>query len=77
MNAPIPDCPTTCLTVDVKTCARMLGLGLRSTYRLVERSYREQFPLRVLRFGTAYRISVVSVMKLLGDSSLDYVELGG
>ena len=66
-----------CLTVDVKTCARMLGLGLRSTYRLVERSYREQSPLRVLRFGTAYRISVASVVKLVSNSTLDHVELGG
>ena len=28
------------LTVDVKTCARILGLSERSTYRLVEQSYR-------------------------------------
>ena len=75
MNAPIPDCPTTCLTVDVKTCARMLGLGLRSTYRLVERSYREQSPLRVLRFGAAYRISIDSLRKLLGNSTLNHIEL--
>ena len=51
-----------CLTVDVKTCAQMLGLGLRSTYRLVEQSYREQKPLRVLRFGTTYRIAKKSIL---------------
>jgi len=77
MNAQIPDCPITCLTVDVKTCARMLGLGMRSTYRLVERSYREQSPLRVLRFGAAYRISIASVVKLVNNSTLEHVEFGG
>ena len=55
---------TECLFVDVKTCAKMLGLGLRTTYRLVERSYREQFPLRILRFGVAYRISRESIENL-------------
>lgn len=56
---------TDCLTVDVKTCAQMLGLGLRSTYRLVEQSYREKQPLRVLRFGTTYRIVTKSILTLV------------
>lgn len=68
---------TECLTVDVKTCARMLGLGMRSTYHLVKRSYQEQSPLRVVRFGVAYRISVASIVKLISNSALDYVKLGG
>lgn len=62
-----------CLTVDVKTCAQMLGLGLRSTYRLVERSYREQQPLRVLRFGTTYRIVKKSILTLVyGQAEGDF-----
>ena len=66
MNAVNTASPNTeCLTVDVKTCAQMLGLGLRSTYRLVEQSYREQKPLRVLRFGTTYRIVKSSVYMLV------------
>lgn len=56
---------TECLFVDVKTCAKMLGLGLRSTYRLVEQSYREKQPLRVLRFGTTYRIVTKSILTLV------------
>ncbi|MBQ9907513.1 MAG: hypothetical protein IJM46_12175 [Oscillospiraceae bacterium] len=57
-----------CLTVDVKTCAKMLGLGLRSTYRLVERSYREHSPLHVARFGSVYRISVSSIRNLFTNT---------
>lgn len=57
-----------CLTVDVKTCAQMLGLGLRTTYRLFERSYREHSPLHVARFGTVYRISISSIQDLFSNT---------
>lgn len=66
-----------CLLVDVKTCSKMLGLGLRTTYRLVERSYREQSPLRILRFGTTYRISLRSIKNLVAGPASQHENTGG
>lgn len=65
MNANTMSTNPDCLTVDVKTCSQMLGLGLRNTYRLVEQSYRDQQPLRVLRFGTTYRIVKKSLLTFI------------
>ena len=53
------------LTMDVKTCSRILGLSERSTYRLVEQSYRGNGKLRVLRFGTRWLIVKESVYQLV------------
>ena len=60
---------TECLFVDVKTCSKMLGLGLRTTYRLVAQSYREQSPLKIFRFGTAYRISRKSIENFVAGTT--------
>lgn len=53
------------LTMDVKTCSRVLGLSERSTYRLVKQCYYEKGMLRVLKFGSRWLIVKESVYQLL------------
>ena len=49
-------------TVDLPTAARALGLGRTKAYELAK---RDQFPCRVLRIGSAYRIPSAELLRCL------------
>lgn len=49
--------------VDIMTAARALGLSRTYAYDLAKRG---QFPCRVIRIGTAYRVPTADLLKLLG-----------
>lgn len=50
-------------TVDLETANRALGLGRSKGYDLVR---REQYPCRVLRLGSTYRVVTAELQALLG-----------
>jgi excisionase family DNA binding protein len=54
--------------VDVMTAARALGLSRTYAYDLAKRG---EFPCRVIRIGTAYRVPTADLLKLLGTSPPD------
>ncbi|MFG2006150.1 helix-turn-helix domain-containing protein [Spirillospora sp. NPDC048911] len=56
----LPELPT---VVDIMTAARALGLSRTYAYDLAR---RDQFPCRVLRIGTCYRVPTADLLKLLG-----------
>lgn len=49
--------------VDIGTAARILGLGRSTGYELVRRG---EFPCRVLRVGSSYRVPTAELLRLLG-----------
>jgi excisionase family DNA binding protein len=49
-------------TTDLLTAARALGLGRTKAYELAKRG---QFPCRVLRIGSAYRIPTAELLRYL------------
>lgn len=49
--------------VDVATAARALGLGRSTAYELAR---RDEFPCRVLRIGSSYRIPTADLLRALG-----------
>jgi len=51
------------VTVDVGTAARALGLSRSTGYELVR---RREFPCRVLRVGSSYRVPTAELLHLLG-----------
>jgi excisionase family DNA binding protein len=51
------------VTVDVPTAARALGLGRSTGYELARRG---EFPCRVLRVGSSYRVPTADLMRVLG-----------
>ena len=51
------------VTVDVPTAARALGLGRSTAYELAR---RDEFPCRVLRIGSSYRVPTADLMRVLG-----------
>lgn len=51
------------VTVDVPTAARALGLGRSTAYELARRG---EFPCRVLRVGSSYRVPTADLMRILG-----------
>ena len=51
------------VTVDIGTAARALGLGRSTGYELARRG---EFPCRLLRVGSSYRVPTVELMRLLG-----------
>ena len=50
------------VTIDVPTAARALGLGRSTAYELAR---RDEFPCRVLRVGSSYRIPTADLMRVL------------
>jgi hypothetical protein len=50
-------------TVDLETANRALGLGRSKGYDLAR---REQYPCRVLRLGSTYRVVTAELQALLG-----------
>ncbi len=50
-------------TVDISTAARAIGLGRRKAYELAKRG---EFPCRLLRIGTQYRVPTAELLGLLG-----------
>lgn len=51
------------VTVDIGTAARALGLGRSTGYELTRRG---EFPCRVLRVGSSYRVPTAELLRLLG-----------
>ncbi|WP_225878483.1 DNA-binding protein [Spongiactinospora rosea] len=51
------------VVVDLPTAGRALGLGRTISYQLARRG---EFPCRVLRAGTAYRVCTADLLALLG-----------
>jgi len=51
------------VTVNLPTAARALGLGRSTAYGLARRG---EFPCRVLRVGSSYRIPTADLMRVLG-----------
>jgi len=62
------------VTIDVPTAARALGLGRSTAYELARRG---EFPCRVLRVGSSYRVPTADLMRVLGiDPPTPGVALG-
>ena len=56
--------------VDVTTAARALRLGRSTAYELAR---RDEFPCRVLRIGSSYRIPTAELLRVLGiDPASDH-----
>jgi hypothetical protein len=51
------------VTVDIGTAARALGLGRSTGYELAR---RYEFPCRVLRVGSSYRVPTEDLLRVLG-----------
>jgi len=51
------------VTVDVGTAARALGLGRSTGYELARRN---EFPCRLLRVGSSYRVPTAELLRVLG-----------
>jgi predicted DNA-binding transcriptional regulator AlpA len=49
--------------VDVATAARALSLGRSTAYELAR---RDEFPCRVLRIGSSYRVPTADLLQVLG-----------
>ncbi len=56
------------VVVDVPTAARALGLGRSTAYELARRN---EFPCRVIRSGSSYRISTADLLRVLGIEPTD------
>ncbi len=54
--------------VDVTTAARALGLGRSTAYELAR---RDEFPCRVIRVGSSYRIPTADLLRVLGIDPAD------
>ena len=57
--------------VDIDTANRALALGRSTGYALAKRG---QYPVRVLRFGNAYRIPTADLLRVLGVSAPEIPE---
>lgn len=51
------------VVVDITTAARALGLGRSTGYELAR---RDEFPCRVLRIGSSYRVPTADLLRVLG-----------
>ena len=51
------------VVVDITTAARALGLGRSTGYELAR---RDEFPCRVLRVGSSYRVPTAELLRVLG-----------
>lgn len=51
------------VVVDVTTAARALGLSRSTGYELARRG---EFPCRVLRMGSSYRVPTADLLRVLG-----------
>jgi excisionase family DNA binding protein len=56
------------VTVDIATAARALGLGRSTGYELARRG---EFPCRVLRVGSTYRVPTADLLRVLGVEPSD------
>ena len=54
-------------SIDLPMAARALGLGRTKAYELAK---RDQFPCRVLRIGSTYRIPTAELLRYLGIDPL-------
>lgn len=49
--------------IDITTAARALSLGRSTAYELAR---RDEFPCRVLRIGSSYRVPTADLLRVLG-----------
>lgn len=63
MNAELAVLPT---VVDIKTAARALGLSRTYAYQLAKQN---QFPCKIIRIGTCYRVPTAALQALLSSDS--------
>jgi predicted DNA-binding transcriptional regulator AlpA len=56
------------VTVDIGAAARALGLGRSTGYELAR---RREFPCRVLRVGSSYRVPTADLLRVLGVTPED------
>lgn len=61
------------VTVDVLTAAKALGIGRTLAHDLIR---RDQFPCRVLRIGTRYRVPTSGPRGLLAACGVEPQETG-
>jgi excisionase family DNA binding protein len=54
------------VVIDITTAARALGLGRSTGYELARRG---EFPCRVLRIGSSYRVPTADLLRVLGIES--------
>ncbi len=55
-------------TIDLPTAAKALGIGRTTAYQLARHG---QFPCRVIRIGSLYRVSTTDLIRLLTDPDPD------
>jgi excisionase family DNA binding protein len=58
--------------VDITTAARVLGLGRSTAYDLARRG---EFPCRILRLGSSYRVPTAELLRVLGIDPADQLAL--
>ncbi|MBX7268957.1 helix-turn-helix domain-containing protein [Micromonospora sp. Llam7] len=51
------------MTTDVETAGEILGIGRTKAYELAK---TDEFPVKILRIGRRYLVSVPALLKLLG-----------
>ncbi|MFI7025123.1 helix-turn-helix domain-containing protein [Micromonospora sp. NPDC049900] len=51
------------MTTDVETAGEILGIGRTKAYELAK---ADEFPVKILRIGRRYLVSVPALLKLLG-----------
>jgi hypothetical protein len=54
--------------IDIRTAGRALGIGERKSYGMAQRG---EFPVRVLRLGSTYRVSTSDLLTYLGIEPQD------
>jgi predicted DNA-binding transcriptional regulator AlpA len=54
--------------IDITTAARALSLGRSTAYELAR---RDEFPCRVLRIGSSYRVPTADLLRVLGIEPSD------
>ncbi|MGW2307786.1 helix-turn-helix transcriptional regulator [Actinomadura luteofluorescens] len=65
-NAELAELPT---VVDINTAARALGLSRTYAYQLAKQN---QFPCKILRIGTRYRVPTAALQALLSSDSSEH-----
>lgn len=49
--------------IDLETAGRALGIGRTKAYELAQ---RDEFPVKILKVGTGYRVITADLYRLLG-----------
>lgn len=63
MTVGLNDLDTLPVVLDLRTAARLLGIGRTKAYELARAG---RFPCRILRLGTSYRVPTAELLRYLG-----------